>query len=39
MGCFLRKYILFEPKKSVEELSLIALKIDLKSEGKLTCDF
>ena len=28
---------MFELKKSIEELSLIAEKIDAKLEGKLTC--
>ena len=36
MGCFWLKYILLE-HKSTEELYLIALKIDTKFEGKLTC--
>ena len=30
------KYIMFELKKSTEELFLIALEIDAKFEGKLT---
>ena len=38
-GLFFTKVYNVWAKKSVEELSLIALKIDLKSEGKLTCDF
>ena len=30
---------MFELKKGTEELSLIALKINVKFEGKLTCTF
>ena len=32
-------YVMFELKKSTEELFLIALKIGVKFEGKLTCTF
>ena len=32
-------YTVFRLKKSTEELCLIALKIDVKFEGKLTCAF
>ena len=38
-SCFQPKYIMFELKKSIEELSLIALKTDAKVERKLTCAF
>ena len=38
-GCFWPKYIMFELKKSIEELCLMALKTDAKFEGKLTCAF
>ena len=30
---------MFKPKKSVEELYLITLKINAKFDGELTCDF
>ena len=36
-GCFWPKYIMLELKKSIEELYLMALKIDAKFEGELTC--
>ena len=39
MSCFWLKYIMLELKKSTEELCLIAMKIDVKFEGKLTCTF
>ena len=39
MSSFRPKYIIFELKKSTEELCLIAQKIDVKCEGKLTCTF
>ena len=39
MGYFWSKYIMFEPKKRIGELRLMALKIDAKFEGKLTCIF
>ena len=39
MGCFLPKYIIFEQRKRTDELCLMALKIDAKFEGKLTCAF
>ena len=39
MGCFLPKYIMFELKKSRDELCLIALKIDAYFKGKLTWIF
>ena len=39
MGCFWPNYIMFQLKKSTEELCLMALKIDVKFEGKLTCAF
>ena len=38
MGCFRPKYIIFE-LRSTEELCLVALKIDAKFEGRLTCAF
>ena len=38
MDYFGTKYITFE-LKSTEQLCLMALKIDAKLEGKLTCDF
>ena len=38
MGCFWPKYIMFELKKH-RGLYLMALKIDAKFEGKLTCAF
>ena len=36
MGCFWLKHTMFE-LKSTEELCLMALNIDVKFEGKLTC--
>ena len=39
MGCFWPKYIMFEPKKSTEDLCLMVLNIDAKHEGKVTCAF
>ena len=39
MGCLGPKYIMFELKKSTEELCLKALNIDAKFDGKLTCAF
>ena len=39
MGFFCTKYIMFEVKKSIGELSLMALKTDAELEGKLTCAF
>ena len=39
ISCFWPKYIMFELKKSAEELCLIALKTDAKFEGRLTCAF
>ena len=39
MGFFLTKYIMFELKKSIGELCLMALNIDATFEGKLTCAF
>ena len=39
MSCFLQDYIKFEVKKTTHELCLIALKIDVKFEGKLTLPF
>ena len=38
-SCFQPKYIMFELKKSIEELSLIALTIDPTSEEKRTSAF
>ena len=38
-GCFWPKYIMFEIKKCIEELCLMALKTDAKFEGKLTSAF
>ena len=37
MNCFWRKYMMLELKKSTDGLFLIALKIDVKFEGKITC--
>ena len=37
MGSFWTKYILFELKRSTEELSFMTLKSDAKFEEKLTC--
>ena len=39
MGFFSTKYIMFELKKSIGELCLMALNIDATFEGKLTCAF
>ena len=39
MGCFWTKYIMFELKKSIEELCLTALNTDVKFEEKMTCAF
>ena len=39
MGCVGPKYVMFELKNSIEELCLMALKIDAKFKGKLTCAF
>ena len=39
MDCFWPKHIMFELKKSKEELCLMALNIDAKFEGKLTFAF
>ena len=39
MCCFWTKYIMWELKKSTEELCSMALKIDAKFEGKLPCAF
>ena len=39
MDCVETKYVMFELKNSVEELCLMALKIDAKFKGKLTCAF
>ena len=39
MGWFCPKYIMFGPKKYIEELCLMALNTDAKFEGKLTCAF
>ena len=36
IGCFWSKYIMFEPKRSIEELYLMELNIDAKFEEKLT---
>ena len=38
-GLLLTKVYNVWAKKSTEELSLIAMKIDVKFEGKLTCTF
>ena len=39
LGLFWRKYIVFELKKSIKGLYLIALNIDRKFEKKMTCAF
>ena len=39
MSCVGPKYVMFELKNSIEELCLMALKIDAKFKGKLTCAF
>ena len=36
IGCFWSKYIMFELKRSIEELYLMALNIDAEFEEKLT---
>ena len=38
-GCFWPKYIMFEQKKSIEKLCLMALNTDTTFDGKLTCAF
>ena len=37
MSYFCRQYIMFEPKKSTEELCAMTLKNDAKFEEELTC--
>ena len=39
IGCFTPKYTMFELKKKIEELSLMALNTDAKFEGKITFAF
>ena len=39
IGCFWPKYIMFELKKDIEELYLMAVKTGTRFEGKLSCPF
>ena len=39
IGCFWPKYTMFELKKKIEELFLMALNTDAKFEGKITFAF
>ena len=39
IGCFWPKYIMFELKKDIEELNLMAVKTGTRFEGKLSCPF